>query len=517
MGPKDTVINGVKWVIVDGIQRDGARVREAYRQAGIPVWIMELPRLRAGRASDFRGNARSYGLFLDSLHYLPPRIGNTAVTAGVIEDRNPEYILVCGQKPNDTAHGMDANECVRWAKETIALVRKQYGLPIVYRPHPQATALMDPEDGFGADALSRPATETLREALRNSYCLVSYNSTSGVEAIDAGVPVFYTSPEAECAYYQYAEHIGSKIRELTPDERETCLLRFAASQWTEDQLKDGTAVGCLFLGEEWPAPEIVAMESHEVEADRNATLGRDVRSEEMADNMGWRRKEKSIKTSITTNAITVIGHGKSPQGMKWGADIQEASPVLRMHDYGWQNVRDYGSRTDYIVWPGPWRPGKVTANASGRPSVAWLCYTFGRAHDIPAHFNGKPVIQIDLRWACERLSPFVPTRGTAGVLMAIALGVKTIRLVGFDSIRSGRITDYAKGAGWLKDGQKVGDRSNARHDYQAERELILSHAGESNVVLTFWGEVEYTADTYIGPTAAAAVAPSLSNEVRNVA
>ncbi len=253
--------------VIEALHGQGRSIRESYRAKNIPVWIIELPRLRAGRVGSVGPHGSStHGFYLDTLHYLSPIAGNTAVVAGVIEWREPEYMLVAGQKPNDTAHGMSHDDSSKWARETIEKCR-EYNLPVCFRPHPQAVQWKQPEDNFGADSLSRPSQQTIRDALSKAAALVTYNSTTGVDAIDAGVPVFYTAPEAEVAYHEYAARLGDETRALTNEERETCLLRFAATQWTIEQMKTGTTARCLFMGHPFPTPEIITLSEAEERAD----------------------------------------------------------------------------------------------------------------------------------------------------------------------------------------------------------------------------------------------------------
>lgn len=259
-------LHGVTAVVLDGIKGDKARIRDRYRALGVPVYILELPRLRAASGPDQTDATRIMGLYRDTLHDLPVRIGNRAVVGGVIADRTPTYTLVCGQKPDDASHGMDADACARWARAVIPLVRLQYGLPVCYRPHPRAVKWHDPAETFGADRVSAPMEETIREALAGAAALVTWNSTTGVDAIDAGVPVLYGAAPVDCAYAPYAARIGEPLRILTSGEREACLLRFAACQWTREQLEDGTAVRCLFLGADWPAAQILTQDEAEAEA-----------------------------------------------------------------------------------------------------------------------------------------------------------------------------------------------------------------------------------------------------------
>jgi hypothetical protein len=223
-----------------------------YVALGIPAYFMELPRLRMASGLDENANTLSWGFYRDTLHYLPPTPGGIARVFGVIQDRTAKHILVCGQKPNDAQHKMSEFGVAAWAGATIARAR-EYGLPIVYRPHPRAVEVMGGSESFGADGISNPQTETIRTALRDAAALITYNSTSGIDAIDAGVPAVHTAPSDVVAWSPWAVTLGAPLKPLSPAAREECLLRFAACQFTRAEIEDGTMFRVVFRGE--PHPE----------------------------------------------------------------------------------------------------------------------------------------------------------------------------------------------------------------------------------------------------------------------
>jgi len=245
-------------VFVDGVRSLHKRWHVRLRNAKIPVYIVELARLRATSGSDNSNTARHCGIYKDSLAYMPANIGNRAVVAGVLASRTPEYFLVCAQKPDDTQHNMDATQVSAWTRQTIADVKHKYpNARVCFRPHPKA-ATFGSESEL-ADCVSDPATETLRDALQRAHALVTFNSTAGVDAIDAGVPVLYNAPTALVPYADYAAPLGLPVETLSEDQRRICLLRLAACTWTLQQLRDGTALRCLLLNAEWPEAALVTL------------------------------------------------------------------------------------------------------------------------------------------------------------------------------------------------------------------------------------------------------------------
>lgn len=242
-------------VFVDGIRGNTKKFLDAYVSEGVPVYIIELPRLRAVLGADRNEYGTTFGLYRDTLADLPMRVGNRVVVEGVLTQWLPEYLLVCGQKPADTSHDMDARQIEAWARETIQFAKIAYGLQVVYRHHPHNPHPI-PDDLFGAEQLS-PQTIPIRQALRSTVALVSYNSTCGIDAIDAGVPVLYTAPPHKVCYRDYAQRLGQRIEPLLPTERRTFLMRCGATQWTLEQMENGDAVRALVFGTMMARPELI--------------------------------------------------------------------------------------------------------------------------------------------------------------------------------------------------------------------------------------------------------------------
>jgi hypothetical protein len=247
-------------VVLDGWKGRAPEVTAAYRAAGVPVYVLELPRLRgAACGPDGQDYGTLWGLYAGGLADLPLRVGNVVHAGGVLRRWRPEYVLLCGQRPGDAAHGMDAAACARWAAETAGLAAVQYNLPVCWRPHPRGLDVAAPP---GVARVSLPAEEPLREALAGAAALVTHNSTAGLEAVDAGVPAHYTADPAAVFWRDYGSPLGAPARVLSYGERRAALLRAGASQWSTTQLADGTALACLLGMAAWPEPVLVEAEPH---------------------------------------------------------------------------------------------------------------------------------------------------------------------------------------------------------------------------------------------------------------
>lgn len=221
-------------VVVDGLGPEGRPIAETYRRLGVPVWVLELPRIR--QYDD------EHALLLDSLHWLPKGVAGRVLPdfPTLKRQARAKHILLAMQKPGDAAHGMDLDALERWARNTVAFIKAVTGKQVIVRPHPNHTSAM-PDDLFGADALSHLNNEPIDAALAKAAAVVSYNSTVGWDAIIAGVPVVALAPAALCSYHRYTTTLA-ELKPLPAKARTEALARVASTQWTLDELRDGRAL-----------------------------------------------------------------------------------------------------------------------------------------------------------------------------------------------------------------------------------------------------------------------------------
>ncbi len=217
-------------VVVNGLKGEAAVIADTYRALGVPVWVLELARLR--------DEPDAFSLLSDSLFWLPAPNGRPVVASPVIASRTRETVLVAAQKERDASHGMEPAALNQFVRLTVADARASYpSLSIVVRPHPKSE-LSVPDDRWGADAVS---VGPLRDALAEAAFVVTYNSTVGWDAIAAGVPVVALAPEAMCAYAAYTTTLEAP-KALPAKKRAEALSRAAASQWTLTELASGAAI-----------------------------------------------------------------------------------------------------------------------------------------------------------------------------------------------------------------------------------------------------------------------------------
>lgn len=132
-----------------------------------------------------------------------------------------EHILVCGQR------GIGSRTMASPADWHNTMLRKLRGItrrPIVVRQHP----------GNNPD----PKRPSLEAQLQDCWAVVVWSSTSGVQALIRGIPVFYDAPHFICA--------GAASREIQQIDAPPCLDRLQAlrrmawAQWNLSEIQAGT-------------------------------------------------------------------------------------------------------------------------------------------------------------------------------------------------------------------------------------------------------------------------------------
>lgn len=137
-----------------------------------------------------------------------------------------EYALVIGQVPGDSAlHGTDI---VSWAQQKANELLR-LGQRVIYRPHPLAFTPCPK----GAELSSRSLDQDFAQA----SCVVTFNSTTAVEAVLAGIPTVI-SDIGSVAYPMASHEIDEPLRR--PDRTAWCH-DLAWRQWKLEELADGTA------------------------------------------------------------------------------------------------------------------------------------------------------------------------------------------------------------------------------------------------------------------------------------
>jgi hypothetical protein len=116
----------------------------------------------------------------------------------------------------------------QWIAETVAAIKQHTDRPIVVREK--------------RPRWERFATDTIEQALADDvHCLVTYNSVAAVEAVMQGVPAICLGPNAAATVSSTSlEHIEDP-KFPDPDLREAWLRHLSYSQFSFQEMSDGTA------------------------------------------------------------------------------------------------------------------------------------------------------------------------------------------------------------------------------------------------------------------------------------
>lgn len=173
------------------------------------------------------------------------------------------------------------------------------------------------------------------------------------------------------------------------------------------------------------------------------------------------------------SVISIIGHGRSPLGKKWGSRIDE-HPVMRLKNPSWQKPEDYGVRCDFMAASTETmmvmlEHKRVPERYFAQPKRGtWASST---EQSFRQRAQAPLTIPLDtfLRWNAVFKTLHggeVPnfSIGVFGIICcAEFLGAKEIRLVGFDNLLNPERLEYHKA-----------DRGKwvTRHDWAAENRMI---------------------------------------------
>jgi hypothetical protein len=233
-------------VVVCGIRGRLGEVADFYAAAGVPVALLDLPHLRDGAgAHQLRVTPPSH-TWLPTFDGtgLPPtdRLDALGVVPATRKRVKGQSILVVGQVGGDSAHGMPTFRFREWAEASVRTLRSLTDGRIIWRCHPKDRYRID-----GADAFSDPAEESLADALERSWLVVAYNSTAGLEAMIAGLPVVAEGP---AVYSPLAWRLNqwSRVAPADPVELSRLLAALAYTQWSLEEIATGFPLDLALRG-----------------------------------------------------------------------------------------------------------------------------------------------------------------------------------------------------------------------------------------------------------------------------
>lgn len=233
----------VLFAFTSGMHKADRTARETLQSLKIPLIVLDLGYFkRAKNARDVSGyNQAGIGKigWTPPLACPPDRWKSLAIPDAAEPRRsNNRTVLVLGQCANDSQHHMKAEQLHAWFSEKTAPFMAD-GWRIVYRPHPMERA-PEPAATWAHETRTNEK-QNLADALSSCGQVVTFNSTAGLDAILAGIPVV-CSP---MAHYADIAFYGHHLSQVTKDQVMSYMYRLAYSQWTCPELERGAPIRFL--------------------------------------------------------------------------------------------------------------------------------------------------------------------------------------------------------------------------------------------------------------------------------
>ena len=216
-------------VISYAIGGEQKRVIDEVRGRGIPCVVLEFgylgdryehlgvsllgPNGVHNNNGDFLLRAEKASDRLDALR------GQGAQAAQQTKNGKGKTALILGQVPGDSQ--LDGKDIVAWTRDATHAM-ESLGYSVIYRPHPQVIKTDTPLD----------------DAMIGASCVVSYNSTALVRAIQLGIPIFCSDV---CQYYGIAGTNLADPKPIAKAKRQQFLANLAHCQYNAKEFRDGTA------------------------------------------------------------------------------------------------------------------------------------------------------------------------------------------------------------------------------------------------------------------------------------
>jgi len=239
---------------VKGLKRHGYKAEwlsdESYKPCDLAViWGLRFPHIIEGQkdsGQDYLVMERGY--FGDRNEYCSLGFNGLNGRAEFHADKSPpdrwqkhridiepwhiggDHYLLMGQVNGDQS--LYSTDIRKWYKDVIAKLKNITSRPILFRPHPLAR-----QHDKGLDVDGVKAGCTIGEAFEGTYCAITYNSNSGVDAVLNGIPLI-TMDQGSMAWDLALHEITTE--RITP-LRDQWLYDLAYKQWTMDEMASGEA------------------------------------------------------------------------------------------------------------------------------------------------------------------------------------------------------------------------------------------------------------------------------------
>lgn len=229
-----------------GMHPRDAGARGVLNALGIPKLILDLGYIR--RSNGPRDEDGYNQLGLGGIGWYPrddnlpgDRLAalRIKIATPIDPDERPNAVLVLGQKPGDSQHGLAADFLLGWLTERAA-AHLATGAELIWRAHP----------GAGNEKLPircndmPPHFHALEQSLAIVRRVVCFNSTAGLEALLAGVPVecHPSAHYARCVTWEQGAGSRGQGTEIDPERLRAHLRALSYAQWTIPELASGEAL-----------------------------------------------------------------------------------------------------------------------------------------------------------------------------------------------------------------------------------------------------------------------------------
>lgn len=229
--PYDT--HNYQIAITNGLRGNLEVCRDNLREEGKKTIVFDLGYIDRSATGVPNGY---YQIGLDRLGWVPnfscppDRFNNLGVEITPTRVKDSNKVLVIGQKFNDPQHKMNEDQHKAYCKKTCKTF-KELGYEVDFRPHPKSKFSIEGFDTCNGGNFS--------ELIKDYKMVVVYNSTAGVEALLAGVPVIAMAEDAH--YREVCSRLWEDGKMTTPDiyDVEDYMYRLAYSQWKREEIEEG--------------------------------------------------------------------------------------------------------------------------------------------------------------------------------------------------------------------------------------------------------------------------------------
>ncbi len=161
------------------------------------------------------------------------RFDRLAITLEPRKKKGGHILLCLSSEKYHAFHKLDP--CELWASRMIGQIAKLTDRQLVFRPKPSMG--MGPLPG----AAFSPASQTMNQALRGCFCVVTHGATSAMDAVFAGIPAIALG---DCVASPVSGKTLDSVADPfwpTDEERAAWAHAMAYTQWTTNEMRSGEA------------------------------------------------------------------------------------------------------------------------------------------------------------------------------------------------------------------------------------------------------------------------------------